>query len=192
MNYQRFSIVFIFAAVLLLSNCASQPAPPAADAPRAEQTQPATPATQAAGEAPAEAAPAPAQPDLPEPCAVLTRADLAAVLTEPFSEGEAGEQPVAADAAFIPRDCTFRSGDKLLVLTLFPDSGPYQAQKESPLSTQAPQGVAGLGDEAFWDHDTNELWVVQGRVTVALGFVFMEASPDIAAPLAQKVLSRLQ
>ena len=49
-----------------------------------------------------------------------------------------------------------------------------------------------LGDEAFWETDSNELWVVQGQSTVVLGFYFTGTSVEAAKPLMQQALSRLR
>jgi hypothetical protein len=170
-------VLIALTAALLLCGCTFQQA----------QSQPATTADgPRLGRAQAEA-----RPDLPEPCALLTQADLATVLAEPFQAGEAGAVPATAGSAFIPKNCAFQSGDKQIVLTLFPAIGPYAAQKDWAAYTQTLQAVAGLGDDAFWETDTNELWVVRGQVTLALGFDFMEASPEVATPLAQRALRRL-
>jgi hypothetical protein len=129
--------------------------------------------------------------DLPKPCELLTKADLARALTEPFSEGEDGELPVTGGAAFIPKNCAFHNGDKQIVLTLFPAS-TYQGHKELAAIGDAPRTVGGVGDDAFWDPDAQELTVLKGQIVVTLGFYFMDVSADVAKPLARQALSRLK
>ena len=48
------------------------------------------------------------------------------------------------------------------------------------------------GIEAFWETDSNELWVVQGQSTLVLGFYFTDTSVEVAKPLMQQALSRLK
>jgi hypothetical protein len=54
--------------------------------------------------------------------------------------------------------------------------------KELATFRHALQAVGGLGDEAFWQTDSNELWVAQGQSTVVLGFYFTDTSLDAAKP----------
>jgi hypothetical protein len=54
------------------------------------------------------------------------------------------------------------------------------------------QAVSGLGDAAFWDRNSDSLWVVRGQFTLALDFDFMDTSADAAKPLVQQALSRLK
>jgi hypothetical protein len=186
----RLLLALACAAGLLLSGCGAdqaQPAPLAAEA----TAVPASPAPEAAA-APTASTKAEAQTSLPEPCTLLTQADLASALSEPFQAGEAGELPVGADAAFVPKNCAFQNGDKQVVLTLIPASSPYQEQREMATYTNTLQAVDGLGDEAFWQADSNELWVVQGQSTVVLGLYFTQTSAEAAKPLMQQVLSRLR
>ncbi len=192
MNTKRLLIALALVATLLCS-CTSQTAQPvpADDRPGAEQPQVAAQPAPTAGGALAGQAELEARPDLPEPCDLMTKADLARVLAEPFSEGEAGEMPVTEGAAFIPKNCAFHSGDKQIVLTLFLAS-TYQAHKELAAIGDAPQAVGGVGDDAFWDPDAQQLTILKGQIVVTLGFDFMDASADVAKPLAQQVLSRLK
>jgi hypothetical protein len=193
MNTKRLLITLALTATLLLCSCTSQPSQtvPADDGPRTEQPQVAAQPAPTAGGALAGQAEPKASPDLPEPCDLMTNADLARVLAEPFSKGEAGEMPVTEGAAFIPKNCAFHSGDKQIVLTLFLAS-TYQAHKELAAIGDAPQAVGGVGDDAFWDPDAQELTVLKGQIVVTLGFDFMDASTDVAKPLAQRALSRLK
>jgi len=190
LNHTRLLLALAFAAGLLLSGCAAEQAQPAAlvEESPADPTDPAP--TRAV--APTAATTAESSASLPEPCTLLTQADLANALAEPFQAGEAGELPAGSGAAFIPKNCAFQSDDKQIVLTLIPASSPYQEQRETAVFANALQAVGGLGDEAFWESDSNELWVVQGQSTVVLGFYFMESSADAAKPLMQQVLSRLK
>jgi hypothetical protein len=188
MNNQQFLITLALTAAVLLSGCAAQPArpAPAADGAPAEQSLSAPTAAALAEPAQAESRPA-----LPEPCALLTQADLAQVLPESFSEGEASQMPVTEGATFIPKNCAFHSGDKQIVLTIFLAS-TYQEHKELAAIGEAPQVVGGVGEEAFWDSDSQGLTVLKGQFVVTLGFSFMDASPDIATSLVQQALSRLR
>ena len=178
---------------LLLCSCTSQSAQvvPADDTPHAEEPQMVAQPAPTAGGALARQPDLEARPELPEPCDLMTKADLARALTEPFSEGEAGEMPVTEGAAFIPKNCAFHSGDKQIVLTLFPAS-TYQEHKELATIGDAPQAVGGVGDDAFWDPDAQELTVLKGQIVVTLGFYFMDVSADVAKPLARQALSRLK
>jgi hypothetical protein len=192
MNTRRLLIALALAATLLCS-CTSQPAQivPADDTPHAEEPQVVAQPAPTAGGALAGQADLEARPELPEPCDLMTKADLARTLTEPFSEGEAGEMPVTEGAAFIPKNCAFHSGDKQIVLTLFPAS-TYQEHKELAAIGDAPQAVGGVGDDAFWDPDAQELTILKGQIVVTLGFYFMDVSADVAKPLARQALSRLK
>jgi len=192
MNTRRLLIALALAATLLCS-CTSQPAQivPADDTPHAEEPQVVAQPAPTAGGALAGQADLEARPELPEPCDLMTKADLARTLTEPFSEGEAGEMPVTEGAAFIPKNCAFHSGDKQIVLTLFPAS-TYQEHKELAAIGDAPQAVGGVGDDAFWDPDAQEFTILKGQIVVTLGFYFMDVSADVAKPLARQALSRLK
>jgi hypothetical protein len=192
MNTRRLLIALALAATLLCS-CTSQPAQivPADDTPHAEEPQVVAQPAPTAGGGLARQADLEARPELPEPCDLMTKADLARALTEPFSEGEAGEMPVTEGAAFIPKNCAFHSGDKQIVLTLFPAS-TYQERKELAAIGDASQAVGGVGDDAFWDPDAQELTILKGQIVVTLGFYFMDVSADVAKPLARQALSRLK
>ena len=174
-SYTRLLLVLVLAAGLLCS-CAAEQVGPAG-----------LPAV-----APSASTTAESPPTLPEPCALLTPADIANTLAEPFRAGEPGALPVGTDAAFVPKNCAFQSGDKQVVLTLIPASSPYQQQKELAVFAHTLLTVEDLGDEAFWETDSNELWVVQGQSTVVLGFYFTGISLEAAKPLMQQALSRLR
>jgi hypothetical protein len=171
----RLLLVFALAAGLLCS-CAAETAQPAP-----------LPAV-----APSRSTTAESSATLPEPCSLLTQADLVNALAEPFQAGEAGVLPAGTGAAFVPENCAFQSGDKQVVLTLIPASSPYQEQKELAAFAHTLLTVKDLGDEAFWETDSNELWVVQGQSTLVLGFYFTDTSVEVAKPLMQQALSRLK
>ncbi len=192
-NNKRYLLAIALTAVLLCGCASAQARPVPTDdgcctAPAQAEPRPAP----TADVAPAGQTGVAARPTLPEPCDLLTKADLARVLPDPFGQGEAGELASNEGAAFALRNCAFHNGDKQVVLTLIPASSPYQEQKELAAFAHALQAVAGLGDEAFWESDSHELWVVKGQFTVVLGFDFMDASVDVAKPLVQQALSRLK
>jgi hypothetical protein len=187
LSYTRLLLALAL-VVGLLCSCAAeqaQPAPLAGVSPTASaHPQPAVaPSASTAAESP---------PTLPEPCALLTQVDLANTLAETFHAGEAGALPVGTDAAFVPKNCAFQSGDKQVVLTLIPASSPYQEQKELAASAHTLLTVNDLGDEAFWETDSNELWVAQSQSTLVLGFYFIDTSVEAAKSLMQQALSRLK
>jgi hypothetical protein len=192
MNTIRLLIALALTAVLVCSCAVQSPqAVPAHGGPHVQQPQVLAQPAPTAGGALQEQAELGARLDLPKPCVLLTKADLARALTESFSEGEAGEMPVTEGAAFIPKNCAFHSGDKQIVLTLFPAS-TYQEHKELAAVGDAPQAVGGVGDDAFWDPDAQELTILKGQIVVTLGFYFMDVSADVAKPLARQALSRLK
>src|SRR5919202_3939929 len=179
-------------AVALLCGCASRPTPTALidDGARAAPAKVEVPATPTARPAPAHQHRTQGRADPPAPCTLLTQADLAHVLPDAFGAGEAGETPVLANAAFVPKNCAFHSGDKEVTLTVFPARSPFDGQKESGFHPML-QAVAGLDDEAFWSVEAQELWVARGETTLVLGFAFMDASPTVAIPLMRQALHRL-
>ena len=83
----RLLLVFALAAGLLCS-CAAETAQPAP-----------LPAV-----APSRSTTAESSATLPEPCSLLTQADLVSALAELFQAGEAGVLPAGTGAAFVPKN----------------------------------------------------------------------------------------
>jgi hypothetical protein len=189
LSYTRLLLAFALVAGLLYGCAAkqAQPTPLAGESPAVPIHPSPLPAV-----APSASTVAESPPTLPEPCALLTQADLANALAEPFQAGEAGALPVGTDAVFVPKNCAFQSGDQQVVLTLIPASSPYQEQKKLAAFAHTLLPLEDLGDEAFWETDSNELWVVQNQSTVILGFYFTDTSVEAAKPLMQQALSRLK
>src|SRR5262245_57525949 len=94
----RSLLALAFAAALLWGCAAEQ----ARSVPLADGS-PATPANSepSPAVAPTMSSTVQAHTSLPEPCTLLTQADLAGVLADRFQTGEAGELPAGTDAAFI-------------------------------------------------------------------------------------------
>jgi predicted small lipoprotein YifL len=120
-----------------------------------------------------------------DPCAVLTRDDIAAALGLQLDE--------AVHESFPRPNCRYGIGEGAVVVYVFADTSAksgFIAGKN--IQAAHSTAVTGLGNDAFWAPDLKVLNVLKGNVYFTVQFLGLRsASLEAAKALAHKVADRL-
>jgi Protein of unknown function (DUF3558) len=120
-----------------------------------------------------------------DPCAVLTRDDIAAALGLQLDK--------AAHETFPRPNCRYSVGDGSVVVYVFADASArsgFMAGKT--IQAAHTTAVAGIGNDAHWSPDLKVLNVLKGNVYFTVQFLGLgSASLEAAKVLAQKAADRL-
>jgi hypothetical protein len=174
----------------LLAACGSGTPPSTAiptTAPAAVPTQAAAP-TAAPTEPAAQTARA-----LPDPCILMTRAEVNTATGEQFDAGKSTKTlPGLMGAIGTPLNCAYQLGEKQVHLLIFQGTRPYTTQKGFSGFQKTLQAVKSLGDEAFWDTASYSLWTMKGDLGLVVEFAKLDkATAEMGQALLQKALSRM-
>ena len=162
---------------VILSAC-SNSTPPASDSKTASESAPTTPSPK----------------KLPDPCSLITQAEVNAAMQIQFEAGNSSKMPPEFLGAIgTPLNCSYKSGNQQVTFLIYQGTRPYDTQKGLSGFQKKLQPVAGIGDSAFWDTASTSLWVQRGDVGLTLQFDRIDkASSDSGKELLLKALSRAQ
>ena len=166
----------VLLCAVLLSAC-SNSTPPASDS-KTESESPTTPSPK----------------KLPDPCSLITQAEVNAATQLQFEAGNSSKMPPEFLGAIgTPLNCSYKSGNQQVTFLIYQGTRPYDTQKGLSGFQKTLQPVAGVGDSAFWDTASTSLWVQRGDVGLTLQFDRIDkASSDSGKELLLKALSRAQ
>ena len=142
-----------------------------------------------------ESAPTTSSPKkLPDPCSLITQAEVNAATQIQFEAGNSSKMPPEFLGAIgTPLNCSYKSGNQQVTLLIYQGTRPYDTQKGLSGFQKTLQPVTGFGDNAFWDTASTSLWAQRGDVGLTLQFDRIDkASSDIGKELLLKALSRAQ
>lgn len=121
------------------------------------------------------------------PCALLTKAEVAAALKQPVTEAKLERSPRP--------NCRYNVGPSIseVVVAVFNDptaKGGFAVGKTAP--DVNPQLVSGIGDDAYWSASLKTLKVLKGDSYFTVQFLgFGSASLKEIKALARQVANRL-
>ena len=140
------------------------------------------------------AAAAPSVKNLPDPCTLLTQADVNDATQIQFEAGRSTKMPPEfLGAVGTPLNCSFKHGDQQVSLLIYQGPRPYETQKGLSGFQKTIEPVSGVGDNAFWDTASTSMWTERGDIGLTLQLDRIDkASSDAGKALLLKALSRVQ